>query len=219
MANYENIINYKSNSELENGVLKNKLGLKNSDELEIAERMVTNYKLAKLYLQPTELEFTVDYYLSIHKTLFEDVYPFAGNIRSEVIEKRIPFCLPTLIYQNLKEILNKARILANKIENEEDFIEVLAYLYSELDIIHPFREGNGRTEREFLRQYVNYVNEKIDFGKYELDYSRISTNQKDGLLHAIIVADATCELESLKEYIRIMLVNKQLQLDEIPKQK
>lgn len=219
MGKYEQIVNYKSESELINGVLKNKYGLTSQEELDAAERMVTNYKLAKLYLQPTELEFTVDYYLNIHKTLFEDVYPFAGNIRSEVIEKAIPFCLPNLIYQNLKDTLNKARILANKITTEEDFIEVIAYLYSELDIIHPFREGNGRTEREFLRQYVNYVNEKIDFGEYELDYSRISINEKDGLIHAIIVADATCELESLKEYIRIMLVNKQLQLDEMPKQK
>lgn len=219
MGKYEQIVNYKPESELINGVLKNKYGLTSQEELDAAERMVTNYKLAKLYLQPTELEFTVDYYLNIHKTLFEDVYPFAGNIRSEVIEKAIPFCLPNLIYQNLKETLNKARILANKITTEEDFIEVIAYLYSELDIIHPFREGNGRTEREFLRQYVNYVNEKIDFGEYELDYSRISINGKDGLIHAIIVADATCELESLKGYIRIMLVNNQLQLDEMPKQK
>lgn len=219
MGKYEQIVNYKPESELINGVLKNKYGLTSQEELDAAERMVTNYKLAKLYLQPTELEFTVDYYLNIHKTLFEDVYPFAGNIRSEVIEKAIPFCLPNLIYQNLKETLNKARILANKITTEEDFIEVIAYLYSELDIIHPFREGNGRTEREFLRQYVNYVNEKIDFGEYELDYSRISINGKDDLIHAIIVADATCELESLKGYIRIMLVNNQLQLDEMPKQK
>lgn len=218
MASYENIINYKSKSE-ENGVLKNKLGLKDNDELETAERMLTNYKLAKLYLEKTEIEFTVDYYLNIHKTLFEDIYPFAGNIRSEVIEKSIPFCLPKLIYQNLKDTLNKARLLAKNIKTEEELVEVIAYLYSELDIIHPFREGNGRTEREFLRQYVNYVNKKIDFGEYELDYSRITAEQKDGLIHAVILADATCELESLKEYIQIMLISKKIQIDEIPKQK
>ena len=118
-----------------------------------------------------------------------------------------------------KRYFNKARLLANNIKTEEEFIEVIAYLYSELDVIHPFREGNGRTEREFLRQYVNYVNKKIDFGKYELDYSRISIEQKDGLIQAIILADATCELESLKEYIKIMLVNKELQFDEISKQR
>lgn len=219
MANYDEIVNYKSKTILDTGVLKNNLGLNTNDELETAERMITNYKLAKLYLQSTEIKFTVDYYLNIHKELFEDVYPFAGNIRSEVIEKAIPFCLPTLIYQNLKQTLDKANILSNKITDEEDFVDIIAYLYSELDIIHPFMEGNGRTEREFLRQYVNYVNSKIDFGEYELDYSRIPFEQKEGLINAIVYADTTCELGPLKEYIKMILVNKNLEYSETQRQK
>ena len=66
MGKYEKIVNYKSNSELDNGVLKNKLEITSQEELDAAERMLTNYKLAKLYLQENEISFTADYYLGIH---------------------------------------------------------------------------------------------------------------------------------------------------------
>ena len=213
MARYEDIVNYKSTTELENGLLKNNFGLEDREELEQAERLITNYKLAKLYLNRTEMKFTVDYYLNIHKILFEDIYPFAGQIRNEVIEKNLPFCLPNFIYSNLKDTLEKARKLAIRINNEEGLVDVLTYLYSELDMIHPFREGNGRVEREFLRQYVNYVSQYISFGKYSLDYSNISANEKDGLIQALTIAGATRELQPLKEYLRKMLVRTDIEKD------
>lgn len=214
MGKYEQIVNYKSESELINGVLKNKYGLTSQEELDAAERVLTNYKLAKLYLEENQIKFTVDYYLEIHKTLFADIYPFAGNIRSEVIEKAIPFCLPNLIYENLVRTLRKAEMLSNRITNENELVEAIAYIYSELDIIHPFREGNGRTEREFLRQYVEHINKNITFGEYELDYSLIPSNEKDDLIRAIIIADATCNLEPLKHYIKMLLVNKKIELND-----
>ena len=75
-----------------------------------------------------------------------------------------------------------------------------------MDVIHPFREGNGRTLREFLRQYVLKINSIIDFGEYELDYDNIT--DKEGYMMAIRIADTTCNIESLKEYFRPCLVNK-----------
>lgn len=217
MAAYDDIVNYKSKTNLENGVLINKLGLENEEELEKAERMITNYKLAKLYLEEQQIEFTVPYYLGIHKYLFDEIYPFAGEIRSEVIEKRIPFCLPHLIHENLRSVLNKAKQLSTRIKDEDMLIEAVAYLYSELDIIHTFREGNGRVQREFLRQFVNHVNKNITFGKYELDYSAISSEQKEGLIDAVVYADSTCVLGPLKEYIKLALKNKEL--EDKPKSK
>ena len=211
MAKYDDIVNYKSKTNLENGVLINKLGLQNEEELEKAERMITNYKLAKLYLEEQQIQFTVPYYLNIHKYLFDQIYPFAGEIRSEVIEKRIPFCLPHLIHENLSSILNKAQQLASKIKDEEMLIDSLAYLYSELDIIHAFREGNGRVQREFLRQFVNYVNKNVLLENYKLDYSLIPSDQKEGLINAVVYAEATCELGPLKEYMKMALKNEKLE--------
>ena len=129
--------------------------------------------MADLYLKGITGNFDVNHYLSIHKYLFDEIYPFAGEIRSENIQKDIPFCLPNLIYENLVRTLEQARKNLKKITNEEELIKFLADFYAELDIIHPFREGNGRTEREFLRQYMLMLNEVIDFGEYVLDYSKI----------------------------------------------
>ena len=203
MARLNEVLDYNSKY-IENGILKNKLNITNNEELDKAERMLTTYKLANLYLEPGLQTFDVDHYLRIHKYLFDDIYDFAGQIRSENIKKTIPFCVPELIYENLKSTLDKAKKQAGLITTEEELIDFITYYYSELDIIHPFREGNGRTEREFLRQYVVKINEIIDFGPYTLDYSKIE--DKDAFIKATIIADATCNLEPLKEFIRQIVV-------------
>lgn len=203
MTRIDQVLNYKSEY-IEDGVLKNKLNITNIEELEKMERMMTSYKLANLYLNPGNQTFDVNHYLNIHKYLFEDIYDFAGQIRSENINKVVPFCVPELIYENLKATLDKARRQVKSITNEEQLIDFITYYYSELDIIHPFREGNGRCEREFLRQYVEKINEMIDFGPYKLDYSLIEN--KDEFIKAVIIADAYCELNPLKEFIKKIVV-------------
>lgn len=208
MSTYEKIINYETKSK-KNGVLNNNLNIDNQEELNHAERLITSYRLAEMFLDTHNMEFTVDYYLKIHEYLFKDIYPFAGQIRDEVIEKRIPFCLPHLIYSNLNELLVKAKKLSQKIDDEDQLIDVVTYVYSELDIIHPFLEGNGRTEREFIRQYVDYINMFIDFGKYKIDYTLIE-NEKDGFIEAVVAADAMCDLTKLREYIKNIIVNEKI---------
>lgn len=206
MARLDDVLNYDSKYIDENNVLKNKINATTLIELEKQERIITNYKLAELYMRENNGNFDVQHYLNIHKFLFEDIYDFAGEIRSENIAKTIPFCLPNLIYSNLKNTLENAKRDSLRITNEEELIEFLADYYAQIDIIHPFREGNGRCEREFFRQYVLEINKKINFGEYELDYSNI--DNKDNFIKAVIIADATCDLTLLKEYMRAILVKK-----------
>ncbi len=206
MARLNDIIEYKSKYLDENDILKNKLDAKTMVELEKKERLITNYKLADLYMKGITGKFDVNHYLSIHKFLFGDIYDFAGKIRSENIAKAIPFCLPHLIYENLEETLKCAKRDSHRLTNEDQLIEFMADYYAKLDIIHPFREGNGRCEREFFRQYMLEINKMIDFGEYELDYSNI--DNKDNFIKAVIIADATCDLTLLKEYMKSILVNK-----------
>lgn len=200
------LFGYQSKYRNSSNILKNKLNLDDNEQLEKKERIITNYKLATLYIQGITGDFNVDHYLNIHKFLFSDIYEFAGEIRSENIQKTIPFCLPNLIYKNLVDILSRAKRDSKRIHNEEELISFFANYYSELDVIHPFMEGNGRVEREFFRQYILKINEMIDFGEYEVDYSQIDS--KDQFIQAVIIADATCDLEELKKYIRQILVNK-----------
>ena len=203
MARLNEVLNYDSKYTTE-GVLKNKLNITDEKALDDAERVITGYKLANLYLNSENQKFDINHYLSIHKYLFEDIYDFAGEIRSENIKKSIPFCLPNLIYENLKTTLARANIAYKNIKNEEDLVDFIAYFYSELDIIHPFREGNGRGEREFLRQYVERINKVIDFGEYHLDYNQ--REDKDSFTNSVIIADSRCEYDLLKENIRKILI-------------
>lgn len=190
-----------------NGVLVNKLNIKDSEELERVEREITALKLAKLYLNPGKQTFDVEHYLSIHKFLFEDIYDFAGEIRDEVIAKQIPFCLPQFIYDNLNQTLRDAQKNISKITDRTKLVQFLAVLYSDLDITHPFREGNGRVEREFLRQYVIEICKQNNLEEYVLDYSLIE--DKEAFIQAVIVADAACNTTYLEQFIDKILVSAQ----------
>lgn len=205
MSRIENeLLNYESKYE-KNGILVNKLGITNVDTLEKVERVATSYKLTKLFLENKKNEFDVDHYLSIHKYLFEDIYPFAGEIRNENIQKQIPFCLPNLIYSNLDDTLKKAKNDSKRISTREELVDFITYYYAELDVIHPFREGNGRCEREFLRQYTIKICNDNNLEEYFIDYDLIEN--KDAFINAIIIADSRCDTSYLREFIDHIVVS------------
>ena len=118
----------------DSNVLVNKLNIHDNKKLATVERKLVLLKLYTLRQNNNIGKFDIQHFLSIHKFLFEDIYPFAGKIRSEDIAK-----------DNLKDL------------NKEDMAKKLAYYMSELNVLHPFREGNGRTIREFIRE-VAFVN-------------------------------------------------------------
>ena len=190
----DEILNYKSKDE-DDGVLRNKLGIKDQESLSKAERMITSYKLAKLYLDPGEQTFDVKHYLSIHKFLFEDIYYFAGEIRTENIAKRIPFCVPDFIFSELTRVLKNARDNVYKIDSRDKLLRFIVELYAEVDIIHPFREGNGRVEREFIRQLMEYICKVNYLENYYLDYSLIT--DRNAYIDAVVKADALLDYKDL----------------------
>ena len=102
---------------------------------------------------PIKGRFTKTQLMNIHRFLFEDIYPFAGNIRREQISKGdTMFFPPHLISQELDKVF--AKLHREKMLHETDKkrqIEHLSYIMSELNVIHPFREGNGRSIRELIR--------------------------------------------------------------------
>src|SRR5574344_702141 len=135
-------------------VLVNKLNIKDSKVLENYETSVVAIKLMALNKKGITGNFDEKHFTSIHKFLFEDIYPFAGSFRTENIAKEyFQFAQWEYIESELNRLLSKLKkenFLANL--NKEDFAKEIAYYWSELNVLHPFREGNGRTTREFLRQ-------------------------------------------------------------------
>ena len=215
MARLESdLLNYEPKNETTLGLLRNKLGITDKDKLDQVERMITTRKLALLKLQPVNPPFNVKHYLDIHKYLFEDIYPFAGEIRSEVISKpipfnekeHVPFCLPGYINQNLTYILNEATARVRYINSKEKLLSFIIPLYAELDIIHPFREGNGRTLREFIRQFISYICEINNLEPYYLDYGDVD---RDTYISAIIKADVCVDYSELTD-----VFTKILKIDE-----
>lgn len=215
MPGVNDILNYRSKYDT-NGVLVNKLGLTNEEELNKAERMITSFKLTKLCLEPGEQTFDIEHYLRIHKFLFDEIYPFAGEIRSEVISKRLPFCLPQYIQGELKSALDSMREQMPTIQSRDELLKFVTVLYSNLDMIHPFREGNGRTEREFVRQVVDHVCLTNGIGPFTLDYTAI--DDRDAYINALVKADAYLDYSDLMViFDRILVVQEKGQKLEVQK--
>lgn len=148
--------------------------------LSALEADLTLLRLSELHLNPKSGRFGVAHIKNIHKYIFQDIYPFAGKIRIEDISKGdTQFCLCQFIESNLDRVLGdlkSEKYLLNY--GYETFIEKMAYYMSELNIIHPFREGNGRAIREFVRQLA-FKN------GYELNWYKVDS---DILLKATIMA-------------------------------
>lgn len=93
----------------------------------------------------------------------------------EKIDERLDFTLEN--YNNK----------SHNIQSIREYSSFLANFYRDLIAIHPFREGNGRTIREFLREFVDYNNKNITFGEYELNYSLIDKdNFNEGIKNNFI---------------------------------
>lgn len=135
-------------------ILINKLDIRDSNKL---FRLETQIVLAKSYILRQNLKvhkFDKKHFIYIHQFLFEDLYPFAGKFRTENISKgSFRFAEWQYIENQLDRLLEELKE-ENYLEGleKENLAKRLAYYLSELNVLHPFREGNGRTIREFIRE-------------------------------------------------------------------
>ncbi len=134
-------------------ILINKLDIKGIHLLQEAETEYTAQKLLELEALPLKGRFSLSHLQGIHKYIFQDIYPFAGKIRQEDISRgNTLFARSQYIKSNLINLLldlKKEKYLTALERN--NFCCRTAFYMAELNIIHPFREGNGRVIREFIR--------------------------------------------------------------------
>ncbi len=149
-------------------ILKNKLGIEDEIELAKTEEKITKIKAIELFetgkLNTIEVG-TFNGLSQIHKFLFEDIYDFAGKIRTENISKS-NFRFASVMY--LEEALKQIDMMPQS--NFDEIIEK----YIEMNIAHPFKEGNGRNTRIWLDMIL-----KKEIGKV-IDWSKI--DKEDYLL-------------------------------------
>ena len=142
--------------------LKNKLGITNSSKLAEEEEKITKKKALELFDKKIIENFEIGTFKGlqeIHKYLFQDIYYFAGKIRDENISKG-NFRFAPVMY--LKEALKNIDKMPQK-----TFDEIIEK-YVEMNIAHPFREGNGRSTRIWLdRIFIKELGKVVDWSKID----------------------------------------------------
>ena len=123
----------------------------------------------ELLKNPIKGNFSKAHLMNIHKFIFEDLYPLAGKIRREQISKAdTMFYPPNLIDRELDKVFVKIKEKNMLREtDEEKFFDNLAYVIAELNIIHPFRGGNGRSIREFIRLMAKRMGYDLNWGNVD----------------------------------------------------
>jgi cell filamentation protein len=145
-------------------VLKNKLDIKDAEKLADFEAEMSNLQ-AHVPIEVAALDY--DFYRSLHRHLFSEVYDWAGEPRKIRISKGGNwFCFPENIDTEMNELFGS---LAEKDELQNldaaEFARQAAHFMSELNAIHPFREGNGRTQLSFLELLADRAGHPLDLDK------------------------------------------------------
>lgn len=136
------------------GVMRNLLGITTNEELELAEARVASVAITKImattHLAPGDL--TYDFFLSLHQQIFGAIYDWAGQLRTvEVSKGTTSFARAQYVEANLRALFQQlAAANDSMVDSKDELVATLAYYYGELNVLHPFREGNGRTIRTFL---------------------------------------------------------------------
>lgn len=133
-------------------VLKNKVGATTSDDLEQRENDFVFLRMISLLSHPPKLVGTFKQIQDIHGTLFQDVYDWAGELRSVDMSKGGgPMFQPRFTFTTAIRYFESTICKDNLLKgmNREMFVSRLAVNFDNLNMIHPFREGNGRTQRVY----------------------------------------------------------------------
>jgi len=134
------------------GILRNLADITDPDDLLFFESGAVAKRIQELYEKPLKIK-GVDSLLSIHRHLFQDVYSWAGKRRKVEISKAGKQFFPTTHFDNafrfIDTLISDYRNLSK--ENNLQIAEKLAEILDNVNYLHPFREGNGRAQREFLR--------------------------------------------------------------------
>lgn len=177
-------------------VLINKKDIRNAKELLDAEILYTGIRLMELQECPISGKFDFKHLCKIHKYIFQDIYGWAGKVRTIDIGKGNMFCYVQNISGYAEIVFNKYFPSCYSVKADRDrFVEVLADNYADLNALHPFREGNGRSQREFARELC------LECG-YAFDLSR--TTHKEMLVASIYAfnkADNSKLLEIFKKAV------------------
>lgn len=136
----------------ETGILKNLADITDPDVLLFFESGAVAKRIQELYENPIKIK-GANGLLEIHRYLFQDVYSWAGKKRKVEISKSGKQFFPTTHFDNAFRFIDSLISGYKKMPKEDKLLiaEKLAEILDNVNYLHPFREGNGRAQREFVR--------------------------------------------------------------------
>lgn len=169
-------------------VLRNLLGLRSSAALASAEADLSFARALQLLDVPAPATNDLDELRAIHRHLFQDLFDWAGAIRTVDVRKNVPgaeFFLPVGFIEHASALCFGELAAERYLKGlpRERFIRRLAYHYEKINYLHPFREGNGRTQRIFWNRVALQAGWQLDWrpvhGEENHAAARAGSDQQD----------------------------------------
>lgn len=180
------------------GVLKNLVGATRREELAAAEADMVFARAIELDSVELPSSRDIEELQAIHRQLYQDIYPWAGELRTVDLRRSAEGFLPVVALERAGGIaagdLKTDRYLQGL--EREHFVSRLAHHYDQFNYIHPFREGNGPTQRVFWSRLA------VDAG-WRLDWTRTDGETND---HASRIAAEERDLGPLTEMLDAVVV-------------
>lgn len=149
-------------------VLRNKLGIADRAELDFAERRFAAQRTSE---GAPGGDFDLAHLKAIHGHLFQDVYAWAGQVRTGDISKDGTAFQPLRFVESGMADVHRRVIKADYLRglSADDFARKAGEIIGDVNYVHPFREGNGRTQLEYLRQLGERAGHPLDPGRLDRD--------------------------------------------------
>ena len=170
-------------------VLRNRLDIRDSGTLEAAERQFVAQRL--LEAVPAG-DFDLAHLKAIHRHLFQDIYEWAGQIRTVEIAKGGSRFLPRRLIEVGMANVHRRVVAAGYFQgtSPEAFADGAGPVLGDVNHVHPFREGNGRTQLQYLKRLVERAGHGLNFTRLNreawMDASRRSNaGDHDAMTHCI----------------------------------
>ena len=181
-------------------VLENKLGLTSSAELAREEERISKKKAVELFENDILASLPAGTFVSlqaIHRYLFEDIYDFAGKLRTVNLAKGYFRFAPVMYLEAAIENIDKM---------PQSTFEEIIEKYVEMNIAHPFREGNGRSTRIWLDHILKTeIGKVVDWSKVDKEDYLLAMERspiKDVEIKVLLKAALTDEIDSRDVYMK-----------------
>ncbi|MGV3549964.1 Fic/DOC family protein [Rhizobium sp.] len=147
-------------------ILRNRLDIRDSDELDKVERQLVRERILEVIPSGN---FDLQHLKAIHRHLFQDIYDWAGKIRTVEISKgESQFQFRQYIETGMADVhgrLVKSDFLRRR--DRSAFASEAARIIGDVNYVHPFREGNGRTQLQYLKQLAAQAGHPLDLTKID----------------------------------------------------